>query len=175
MNQWWLVYRRINGSLGLNELKLQWKANQFVHHIFLCISDSDKIKEADKLLLHNKHIILKSLTYCGHIVTYILINIVSGNGLLPEHMNPLLEPMLAYYQGCLETITYTNLTIYAQDTYPLYDFKMMKFTTVVSRINKSNKYYSGQVMRMAAHCTLVNSFSPSDAYMHQWSNQLWFR
>ena len=44
---------------------------------------------------------LTTLTYCGLVTPYgdiYLVNIGSGNGLLPDGNNPLLEPMLTYHQ-----------------------------------------------------------------------------
>ena len=41
---------------------------------------------------------LNQLTHCYHMVSWILVNIGSGNGLLPEGTKPLPEPVMSYCQ-----------------------------------------------------------------------------
>ena len=42
--------------------------------------------------------LIKSLKLSGHMASWILVNIGSGNGLVPDSIKPLPEPMLTYFQ-----------------------------------------------------------------------------
>ena len=100
----------------------------------------------------------KYLTYCGLwwsvAASSIMVNIGSGNGLLPDGTKPLPEPMLTYHLSEVQWQSPEgNLT---RDTSAISCWKQLE-------------NYLDKMSSKSPRVQWVNSSPPSAAYMHQWT------